>query len=346
MPFLPFAWWTDPVRISVKVDIDRARAFYKDQEKEVNRAAGAALQRTAVTVRTEASKDIRSGLNVKAGDLKRALRLRNPTVGGRKLLVRDIEADNNPQLMIYALGALNEYDLIGDFDTVTMVIHQPRLNHVSEYSIPVSELLTFGDDVRHAADKVRWEDPALVPGEKQCKFCKAKATCPALRAEISDVVYGAAASTIDEFAEFVPVAIDSETSDNYLPVALSKVELIEQWCKAVRAEAERRLLAGQPVTGYKLVAGRAGNRDWKDATAVEEMMKKTFRMRDDQVYDFKLISPTKAEKVFKENPKRWANLQEQIVRSEGKPSVAPATDKRPEMVVKPVLDDFRDLTAN
>ena len=257
-----------------------------------------------------------------------------------------VDADNNPQLMIYALGALNEYDLIGDFDTVTMVIHQPRLNHVSEYNIPVSELLTFADEVRHAADKVRWEDPVLVPGEKQCKFCKAKATCPALRAEISDVVYGAAASTIDEFAEFVPVAIDSDTSDNYLPVALSKVELIEQWCKAVRAEAERRLLAGQPVTGYKLVAGRAGNRDWKDAKAVEEMMKKTFRMRDDQVYDFKLISPTKAEKVFKENPKRWANLQEQITRSEGKPSVAPATDKRPEMVVKPVMDDFRDLTAN
>lgn len=255
-----------------------------------------------------------------------------------------VDADNNPQLMIYALGALNEYDLIGDFDTVTMVIHQPRLNHVSEYCIPVSELLTFGDQVREAVSRI--EEPTFVPGEKQCKFCKAKATCPALRAEISDVVYGAAASTIDEFAEFVPVAIDSDTSDNYLPVALSKVELIEQWCKAVRAEAERRLLAGQPVTGYKLVAGRAGNRDWKDAKAVEEMMKKTFRMRDNQVYDFKLISPTKAEKVFKENPKRWANLQEQITRSEGKPSVAPATDKRPEMVVKPVMDDFRDLTAN
>ena len=255
-----------------------------------------------------------------------------------------VDADNNPQLMIYALGALNEYDLIGDFDTVTMVIHQPRLNHVSEYNIPVSELLTFADEVRHAADKVRWEDPALVPGEKQCKFCKAKATCPALRAEMAEVVGGAA--DLSDFADLVPQEITSETSDNYLPVALSKVELIEQWCKAVRAEAERRLLAGQPVTGYKLVAGRAGNRDWKDAKAVEEMMKKTFRMRDDQVYDFKLISPTKAEKIFKENPKRWANLQEQIVRSEGKPSVAPATDKRPEMVVTPVMDDFRDLTAN
>ena len=255
-----------------------------------------------------------------------------------------VDAGGNQQLMLYALGALNEYDLIGDFDTVTMVIHQPRLNHVSEYSIPVSELLTFGDEVRSAADKVRSPDATLVSGEKQCKFCKAKAVCPALRADMAEVVGGAA--DVSDFADLVPQEITSETSDNYLPVAMSKVEMVEQWCKAVRAETERRLLAGQPVTGYKLVQGRAGNRDWKDPKAVEEMMKKTFRMRDDQVYDLKLISPTKAEKVFKENPKRWANLQEQIARSDGKPSVAPATDNRPEMVVKPVMDDFRDLTAN
>ena len=266
-----------------------------------------------------------------------------------------VDAGNNPQLMMYALGALNEYDLIGDFDTVTMVIHQPRLNHVSEYSIPVQELLQFGYVVQVKAKDVSaaityqdqldtWNDDYLNPGEKQCKFCKAKATCPALRAEMAEVVGGSA--DLSDFADLVPQEITSETSDNYLPVAMSKVEMVEQWCKAVRAETERRLLAGQPVTGYKLVQGRAGNRDWKDPKAVEEMMKKTFRMRDDQVYDLKLISPTKAEKVFKENPKRWANLQEQIVRSDGKPSVAPATDNRPEMVVKPVMDDFRDLTAN
>lgn len=255
-----------------------------------------------------------------------------------------VDADDNPQLMMYALGALNEYEILGDFDTVTMVIHQPRLNHVSEYSITVEQLLAFADDVVHAAEKIRWENPTFNPGEKQCKFCKAKATCPALRAEMAEVVGGA--SDLSDFADMIPQEVSPDTSDNYLPIAMSKVDMIEQWCKAVRAETERRLLAGQPVTGYKLVQGRAGNRDWKDPKAVEEMMKKTFRMRDDQVYDFKLISPTKAEKTFKENPKRWANLQEQIVRGEGKPSVAPATDKRPAMDIKPVMDDFRDLTAN
>ncbi len=255
-----------------------------------------------------------------------------------------VDANDNPQLMLYALGALNEYEIIGDFDTVTVVIHQPRLNHVSEYSISVEDLLKFGEEVRNASDRARWSEADLVPGEKQCRFCKAKATCPALRADMAEVVGGV--SDLSEFADMIPQEVSSETSDNYLPIAMAKVEMVEQWCKAVRAETERRLLAGQPVTGYKLVQGRAGNRDWKDTKAVEEMMKKTFRMRDDQVYDFKLISPTKAEKVFKENPKRWANLQEQITRSEGKPSVAPATDKRPAMDIKPVLDDFQGLTAN
>lgn len=251
-----------------------------------------------------------------------------------------VDADDNPQLQLYALGALEEYSLVTDFERVGMVIHMPRLNHVSEWEIPVSELLTFGDTARHAADTVRWEEPTFNPGEKQCRFCKAKATCSALRAEVTEIVFGAA--TIDEF---VPQTVDSQTGDNYLPVAMSKVGLVEDWCKAVRAEVERRLLAGQTVDGYKLVEGRKGNRAWSDESAVEQLFK-SFRLRQEEMYDFKLISATKAEKLLKENPKRWAKAEQLITRSDGKPSVALATDKRSAMDVKPVLDDFRDLTAN
>ena len=61
------------------------------------------------------------------------------------------------------------------------------------------------------------------------------------------------------------------------------------------------------------------------------------------MYDFSLISPTKAEKLFKENPKRWAKVKDLITQNTGKPSVAPATDKRQAIVVQSVSDDFRDL---
>lgn len=263
-----------------------------------------------------------------------------------------VEAGDNPQLQMYALGALEEYGLLGDFNEVCMVIHQPRLNAVSEHYMPTEELETFGLKVRAAAMVCReaeaeaeaddFADAFLTPGEKQCKFCKAKATCPALRAEITEVVGGSAAATVDEFAEFVPEKVDMQTGDNYLPIAMSKVELVEQWCKAVRAEVERRLLAGQNVDGYKLVQGKRGNRKWGDENDVEALFK-SFRLRQDEMYDFSLISPTKAEKLFKENPKRWNKVNALVTQSEGKPSVAPATDKRPALAVQSVADDFRDL---
>ncbi len=277
---------------------------------------------------------------------------------GRNLTVVDlkygmgvrVEAEENPQLMMYALGALHEYDVLGVFETVSMYIHMPRLNFVSEYHIPVQELLSAGDDVRRGAELCREAEAAeeadlaefLEPGEKQCRFCKAKATCRALRADITDVVGGDAACTIDEFAEFLPETVDSETGDNYLPIAMSKVALVEDWCKAVRAEVERRLFAGQKVDGYKLVEGKRGHRKWGNEAEVEDLFK-SFRMRQDEMYDLSLISPTKAEKVFKQNPKRWAKVTDLITQSVGKPSVALATDKRPEMVIQPVSDDFSDL---
>jgi hypothetical protein len=277
---------------------------------------------------------------------------------GRNLTVVDlkygmgvrVEAQENPQLMMYALGALHDYDVLGDFETVSMYIHMPRLNFVSEYHLSVPELLSAGEDIRRGAELCREAEEAeeedlaefLEPGEKQCRFCKAKATCRALRADMTDVVGGEAACTIDEFAEFLPEIVDSQTGDNYLPIAMSKVALVEDWCKAVRAEVERRLFAGQKVDGYKLVEGKRGNRKWENEAEVEALLK-SFRMRQDEMYDLSLISPTKAEKVFKQNPKRWAKVTDLITQSVGKPSVALATDKRPEMVIQSVSDDFSDL---
>jgi hypothetical protein len=221
--------------------------------------------------------------------------------------------------------------------------------------MPVSELLTFADQVREAAGYVQlaqsldMSDPTddlvkgfFTPGEKQCRFCKAKATCPALRAEVTEIVGGSA--TVDEFLPDVP---DMQTGDNYLSMAMAKVGLVEDWCKGVRAEVERRLLAGQTVDGFKLVEGRKGNRKWSNETEVEALLK-SFRMRQDEMYDMSLISPTKAEKMFKSNPKRWEKVEALTTRSDGKPSVAFASDKRSEMTVQSVADDFRDLlkTAN
>lgn len=267
-----------------------------------------------------------------------------------------VDAQDNPQLLLYALGALENFGLLADFDTVTMVIHQPRLNHVSEWSVPIQQVIDFGDEVIRAADEVGlaaiqyvnidfdWDHNFLQPGEKQCKFCKAKAICPALREEVSAI---SGPATAHDFAEFMPDTPNMETGGNYLSMAMSKVELVEQWCKGVRAEVGRRLLSGQTVEGFKLVQGKQGSRKWVDPAATEALFK-SMRLRQDEMYDLTLISPTTAEKVLKTSPKRWEKVQPHITRADGKPSVAPATDKRPALAVQSVADDFRDImpTAN
>ena len=268
-----------------------------------------------------------------------------------------VDAQDNPQLLLYALGALENFGLLADFDTVTMVIHQPRLNHVSEWSVPINEVLHFADEVRVAARNVSeakhemspeyiYEGSIrayLEPCEKQCKFCKAKAVCPALRAEVVEMTSGSVAT----LADFQPEVPDMQTGDNFLSMAMAKVELVEQWCKGVRAEVERRLLSGQTVEGFKLVQGKQGSRKWVDPAATEALFK-SMRLRQDEMYDLTLISPTTAEKVLKTSPKRWEKVQPHITRADGKPSVAPATDKRPALAVQSVADDFRDImpTAN
>lgn len=248
-----------------------------------------------------------------------------------------VDATDNEQLQLYALGALNDFGILSEFKMVTMVIHQPRLNHVSEWTIPVEQLREFGEDARLAAVEVLdHETPRIEAGEKQCRFCKAKAICPALNDSVSLATAGVA--TVADFAEFLPTVVEDELS-----TAMSRVELVEQWCKGIRAEVERRLLAGTPVEGYKLVAGRKGNRAWADAAEAERIMKKSFRLRDDDMYEQVLISPTAAEKLLKDTPKRWARVQDLIQRGEGKPSVAPVTDKRPALAIASVADEFRAL---
>jgi hypothetical protein len=248
-----------------------------------------------------------------------------------------VDATENEQLQLYALGALNDFGILADFAMVTMVIHQPRLNHVSEWSIPVAQLEAFGKEAHLAAMEVLDEGAQrLKAGEKQCRFCKAKAVCPALNDNVSLATAGVA--TVADFAEFLPAL-----AEDGLSTAMSRVELVEQWCKGIRAEVERRLLAGTPVEGYKLVAGRKGNRAWVDAAEAEQIMKKSFRLRDDDMYTKVLISPVAAEKLLKDTPKRWARVQDLITRGEGKPSVAPATDNRPALAIASIADEFRAL---
>jgi hypothetical protein len=261
-----------------------------------------------------------------------------------------VEAEDNEQAQMYALGALEEYGIAADFTHAEMHIHMPRKEHVSSWRVPVEQLDVFKYHVMEASHEVGAAKPGSLthvkganyfsPSEKACRWCKAKASCPALAAEVASLA-GDAASAAD-FADLVPAKIDAETGSNHLAHAMSKVGLVEDWCKAIRAEIERRLFAGLPVEGYKLVEGKQGNRAWSDPAEAEKLLK-SFRLREAEMYDMKVISPTTAEKVLKASPKRWEKAQALITRSPGRPSVAPASDKRPAMAIVATAEDFAGL---
>ena len=137
----------------------------------------------------------------------------------------------------------------------------------------------------------------------------------------------------------------ADAEDERLATLMDAADSLENFVKSVRAEVERRLLAGKFTDArYKLVEGRQGARSWTNEAEAEAALK-AMRLKVDQMYDFKLISPTTAEKVLKEaNPRKWNKLQPLIGRSDGKPSVAPASDKRPSLSMA-IAEQFEELPA-
>lgn len=265
-----------------------------------------------------------------------------------------VSAERNEQLSIYALAALAEYELIYDIKRARLVISQPRVSKApSEWDVSVEKLRLFGERVRTRADNCRavlelpreqWAEyctPALGEDGKQCQFCKAKAQCDGLAKLVGETVIG----DFDVLTDPAPITKEQTpvpTGAERLAACYGKVKLIRAWCDAIEQAVNASLSAGEEVPGYKLVQGRQGDRAWADAAAVETMMK-SMRLSKDEMYSFKLISPTQAEKLLaKEAPRKWKKLAEHITRSDGRPAVAPVSDPRPALVVKPVADDFTE----
>jgi len=281
-----------------------------------------------------------------------------------------VDAEGNEQLMTYGCGVMDAYELVGyDVVKVNLVIHQIRLKHISEHTYEAQDMRHFAQKLKtqgQIAERQREllregtppEKLILNPGEKQCRFCKAKAICPAAREAVAGTVFGERdVATSDEFEDLdeeqcaVDHTIDltqeyndEETANKWLASCMKKIDFIQDWCKAIRAETYARLMDGTEIPGYKLVKGKRGARSWVDANEAEETLK-SMRIKQDDMYTKKLVSPTQTEKLLKQNPRKWNKLQDLITQSEGKPAVAPESDKRKALDLSPVSEDFDDLTA-
>lgn len=240
-----------------------------------------------------------------------------------------VDAENNPQGMLYALGAYAEFGFVSDFKTVKISIIQPRLDHISEWSISVKDLLKWAEWVSQRAEIALSPDAERTPGEKQCRFCNAKATCPALMKYTEDIIMA-------DFDDLDDMPSPDKLTDNQLRTVLEHKGLIEGWLTSVETVVQERLESGHGFDGFKLVEGRS-LRQWESTGAAETVLAD---LLGDKRYSMKLLSPAQAEKMVPKDQRK--RLEVAIVKPAGKPTMVRESDKRP--AINLTNTDFEDVS--
>lgn len=237
-----------------------------------------------------------------------------------------VSAENNPQLSLYGYMAyMSHIDL--PVKNIELHIVQPRADNTNSWKTSVEELCSWFDEiVQPQAERVisicetgKYSLEDFTVTKSGCRFCKAKATCPAMTREVSTELDLPRVLTVPDSVEKLSRILD------FKPVA-------EAYFDAVEKKVFDLLSNGQSVPGFKLVSGRPGNRKWTDsAQALDELKKAKLKMSE-YYKTPEVISPTQAEKLYKSGvigERKWQTLQGLITRPEGKPTLAAATDKRP-----------------
>lgn len=227
-----------------------------------------------------------------------------------------VSAINNSQEKLYGLGALNDFGIAYDIKTVRLHIFQPRLDNISLYELSTEELLAWAEtEVKPTAVKAAKGKGGYAAGE-HCKFCPHAGRCRTLTKVCTDYVEGHGLRVA------VPILAPHEVAE-----ALQMEQLITLWLRRVKAQALSDMLDGKEVPGWKVVAGKPGNRKWIDELRVAAMLKAEGYSQEDYT-ETKLLSPAGIDKLL--GKKKAAELLgEHIDRAPGAPTVVPASDKRP-----------------
>lgn len=260
-------------------------------------------------------------------------------VGGDTLHITDykhgkgvpVSAVENPQMRLYALGALRLYSAVyGDqIKKVSMGICQPRLSEdASEDALTVEELLAWGERIKPIAKEAYDGPGTFCPGD-HCRFCKGKAQCHARAAHFagfSEFIGIEIAGRLDEdtrtdrIADGTPILSNADVAD-----LLVKAEGLAAWYKDLQDYAASALLAGDQIPGFKLVEGRS-NRTFTDVDeAIQALLNAGYE--EAMIYDRKPKTLTELEKML--GKKAFAELLSgYVTKPKGKPTLAPASDKR------------------
>ncbi|MSS11831.1 DUF2800 domain-containing protein [Clostridium sp. WB02_MRS01] len=232
-----------------------------------------------------------------------------------------VEAEKNPQMMCYALGALQLFDGIYDINSVTMTIFQPRRDSVSTYTISKEELLKWADEVLSPTAQLAEKGEGEYKAGDHCQFCKVKATCRK-RAEYNL-----------ELARY-DFEMPSTLEDDEIGAILSKVDELVSWAGDIKEYALQQAVSGKEWTGWKLVEGRSNRKYTDESTVAEAVTAAGFNP-----YEQKLLGITAMTSVL--GKKQFENILVSLTyKPQGKPTLVPESDKRP--VMNTANQDFKD----
>lgn len=226
-----------------------------------------------------------------------------------------VSAEHNPQMMLYGLGAIIKYGILYPINEVHLAIIQPRLNNISEWTIPQSDLIAWGD--QYVKPQAALADEGLGgfnPGG-HCRFCRAKAQCRAYADKFLNLE--------KDFGLKKPPLLNADE----IASILESGKDLDNWYKAVKEHALSQCLAGQEIPGWKAVEGR-GSRDYVDIDKAFKYL--TEHGIDEAVlYDRVPLTVPKVEKLLKKKQYDELLVAPGLVEKRpGKPTLAPEKDKR------------------
>ena len=221
------------------------------------------------------------------------------------------DGTGNSQLKCYALGALDTFGDLYDIRRVKLSIYQPRREHTETFELTKDDLLKWADEVLAPIAKLAYEGLGDFAAGDHCQFCKVKANCRK-RAEYSMEL------AKYEFAEAPTLDADE------IAAILPQIDSLISWAEDIKEFALQQALSGIRYPGFKLVEGRS-NRKYTDEVAVAQVVSKAGY----DPYEKKLLGITAMQKQL--GKKKFDELLKGlVVKPQGKPVLAPATDTRPE----------------
>jgi hypothetical protein len=226
-----------------------------------------------------------------------------------------VDAQGNPQGRLYLLGALAAFEELGPFKKARFTVLQPKLDNVSTEELTIDELMAWADEVIPLADRAFAGEGEFNPGD-WCQFCRAKAQCTA-RSELAE------RALIAKFP--APDTLPIE----YLAARLPLLQQAKAWINDVEEHLLKEACRGIALPGLKLVEGRS-NRTISDPVLAKHVLNNSGYTDAQILRPSELITLTQLEKLV--GKKVFANLlADCITKPAGKPVLASASDKRPEI---------------